>query len=517
MNIAELAEHSAARMGEVMVLDYEGQQFTNWQLLDQARRLQRGFSRLGARQGDIITMCVINHPLVFSIFQGIFRCGCTALPVMFTLTEPEVRYILQDAQAQGIVTDTANLAKIRAAAGGFKHIRWIAVIGGQDDPAASPPEYRLETLLEETPQEVLPKIDEGDVALMMYTAGTTGRPKGVMLTHGNLYHSADAINEASELHLYKNPLVRISALPMAHIFGVGVMNAGYLASGPMSHGYLVQMHWFDPEKFMQLIQQHRCNSTTVVTIMLIFILNHPKVDEYDLSSLEEIVVGAGPLPVELALEVSKKYNCRCRPIFGQTECTGIGSADRLSLPYKPGSSGPAYYNMEIKIVDAHDTPVPVGVKGEIVLRGPCVMKGYFNNPEATADTLRGGWLHTGDIGYLDEDKCLFITDRLKDLIIKGGENIYPAELEEILYGMPGIAEAAVVGKPDPIYGESVIAYVVLKQGITLTEKEVKEFFRSKVSSFKAPSEVYFIDALPKSPVGKILKRELRERAIKDGK
>ncbi len=262
---------------------------------------------------------------------------------------------------------------------------------------------------------------------------------------------------------------------------------------------------------MRLIQQHRCNSTTVVPAMLIFLLNHPKINEYDLSSLEEIVIGAAPLPMEIALTVRKKYDCRCRAIYGLTECTGIGAADRLSMPYKPGSSGPAYYNVELKIFDDNDQPVPAGAKGEVVLRSPAVMKGYFNNPDATAEMLKDGWLHTGDIGYLDDDGCLFITDRKKDMIIKGGENIYPAELEEILYTHPSIAEAAVVGRPDAFYGESVVAFIVLKQGDTLTAEEVKDYFKNKVSSFKAPSEVFFIDAIPKSPVGKILKRELREK------
>lgn len=514
MNIAELAEHSATRLGERTVLDFEGRQFTNWQLLDQARRLQRGFARLGLRQGGVVTVSMMNHPSVYPVFQGIFRNGGTALPVMFTLTETEVRYILQDSQSQGVVTDAANLSKICGAAQGLEHIRWIAAIGVQDDLKASPPVYRLETLFEEEPQLTLPKIDEDDVAMMLYTSGTTGRPKGVMLTHKNLYASADAANEASETQIHTEPRVLLSALPMAHIFGVGVMNGGYLAEEKGAGGYCVQMGWFEPEMFMQLIEKHHVNSFPAVPAMLIMILNHPKLDQYDLSSLEEVVSGAAPLPVEVATAFQKKFNCRIREIYGQTESTGLGSANRLSLPYKPGSAGKAYYNTELKIFDANDRPVPVGARGEVVLRGPTVMKGYYNKPEATAEALKGGWLHTGDIGYLDEEGFLFIVDRKKDMIIKGGENIYSAEVEEILYTLPGVAEAAVVGKPDPVLGETVIAYLVLKPGFSLTEKQVKDCFIGKTSSFKVPSEVYFIDALPKSPVGKILKRELREKAIK---
>jgi len=515
MNLAELAEHSAVRLGERMVLDFEGRRFTNWQLLDKARRLHRGFAKLGAGRGSIITMCLMNHPYVYSVFQGIFRTGSTVLPVMFMLAEPELHYILKDSRSQGVVTDAANLAKVHAAAKGLEHVLWIAAIGGQDDPLTSPPEYRLETLMEGEPQESLPEIDEDDVALMLYTAGTTGRPKGVMLTHKNLYAAADAANEAGEFRRFKSPQIMISALPMAHIFGVSVMNAGYIASGDVIGGYCVQMSWFEPERFMQIIQHHRCTGTAAVPVMLIFILNHPKVNDYDLSSLEEIVCGAAPLPAEIAFAFQEKYGCRIREIYGQTESAGIGSANRHSLPYKPGSAGKAYYNTDLKIFDDNDRPVPPLVRGEIVLRGPTVMKGYFNNPEATAEVLKNGWLHTGDIGYLDEEGYLFIVDRKKDMIIKGGENIYPAELEEILYGLPGIAEAAVIGKPDPLFGETVVAYLVLKPEVSLTEKAVIDFVRTRTSPFKAPSKVIFINALPKSPVGKILKRELRERVVKE--
>jgi len=511
MNIAELAEKSAARLGEKMVLDFEGQQYTNWQILDKARRLQRGFAQIGLRQGDVVALCMMNHPAVYSVFQGIFRNGGTALPIMPNLMEPEVWHILRDSQAHGVVTDAVNLAKIRAAAQGMDQIRWIAAVGIQDDLKASPPLYSLETLFAEKPMETLPKIEEDDLAILLYTGGTTGRPKGVMLTHKNLYASAQADNEANETQLLKKPKIRLTALPMAHIFGVSVMNGGYLVTGAAVDNYWVQMSWFDAEKFMQLIEEYHVTMIAVVPAMLLLLLNHPKIDRYDLSSLEEVVCGAAHLPVEVATAFQHKCNCQFRVVYGQTESTGLGSTRPLSLPYKPGSSGKAYYNTELKIFNDNDEPVSTGERGEIVLRGPSVMKGYLNNPEETAEALRGGWLHTGDIGYLDEDGYLFVVDRKKDMIIKGGENIYPAELEKIIYKLPAVAEAAVIGKPDPVLGEKVVAYLALKPGSSLTKQEVKDCFKGKVSSFKVPSEVHFIDALPKSAAGKILKRELRDR------
>ncbi|MBU2551489.1 MAG: AMP-binding protein [Proteobacteria bacterium] len=515
MNIPVLAEESLRRLGERTVLVFDGRRYTNARLLDYSRRLHRAFGRLGLAKGDFALMCMINAPLVYPVFGGIFRTGAAALPVMFVLTAPEIRFVLEDSMAQGVITDQMGLPRVREAVQGLDSVRWIVVRDGQDDLEARVPEYSLETLLLEEPEMVLPDIDEDDLALMMYTAGTTGRPKGVLLTHGNLYASADAAQEAAEHHLIGTPRITMSALPMAHIFGVGVMNSGYLIPENLADSYSVQMAWFEPEQFMSLIQEHRCNTMGAVPTMLIFILNHPKADQYDLSSIEEVVCGASPLPVEVARAFQEKYGCRVREIYGQTECVGLGSANRISWPYKPGSAGKAYYNTELKILDENDRELPVGGIGEIVLRGPAVMKGYHNRPEETAKTLRNGWLHTGDMGYLDEEGWLFIVDRKKDMIIRGGENIYPAQLEDILYQHEAVAEAAIVGAPDPVYGEKVVAYVVSRSQAGPSEQEIKDFFKGRTSSFKAPERVFFVEALPKSAVGKILRRELRDRATRE--
>jgi len=509
MNIAELAEQAASRMGEKVVMHFEGQQITNWQILDKARRLQRSLLSLGLQQGAVAAMCMLNNPLVYPVFQSIFRSGCTALPIMPTLMEPEMRHILKDSQARGVITDAANLPKIRAAAQGLDNIGWIAAVGIQGNLQALPPLYSLEALFEEKPMATLPKINDDDLAMLLYTGGTTGRPKGVMLTHSNLYHSAKIDFETDKEHLLQKPLIRLTALPMAHIFGVGVMDSGYVAEGAAADNLWVQMSWFDAEKFMQLIEKYHVHSIAVVPAMLLLILNHPKVNQYDLSSLEEIVCGAAPLPLEVVSAFQQRCNCQFRQTYGQTESTGLAATRPISIPYRAGSVGKVNPGLELQIFNEKEQAVPIGQRGEIVLRGPCVMKGYLNNPQETAEALRGGWLHTGDIGYLDEDGYLFVVDRKKDMIIKGGENIYSAELEDIIYTLPAVAEAAVIGKPDPVYGENIVAYLVLKPGFSLTQQEVKDSFKGKVSSFKTPSEVYFIDALPKSPVGKILKRELR--------
>jgi long-chain acyl-CoA synthetase len=515
MNLAQLAENTIEKIGETKSLVFDGKDYINVQLFDQSCRLHTAFSGLGMKRESNIVLFLMNHPLVYPIFEAIFRTGGTAIPVMFLLSELEIRYILTDSQAEGIVTDRLNLQKIREAARGLDHIQWIIVLGGENNPDASPPEYALEFLLREAKTQSLPDIAGGDVAIMMYTSGTTGKPKGVMLTHDNLYAQGLAGQEATELNNWEGPYISMSAMPMAHIFGVGVMVAGYLVPKELveAGSYGVQMAWFEPEQFMALIQKYHCTVIPAVPTMLSLILNHPKVDQYDLSSLKEVICGASHLPEEVARAFSSRFGCRVREIYGLTEAAGLGSANRRSRPFKAGSAGQAYYNIELQIFDPNDKPLPPGKRGEIVLKGPSVMKGYFNLPDKTAEVMRSGWLHTGDIGYLDEEGYLFVTDRVKDMIIRGGENIYPAQLEDILYQYPGVAEAAVVGTPDPVYGENIVAFVVPRAEFTLFPQEIADFMKTQTSSFKVPSRIYLVDGLPKTAVGKILKRELRERAL----
>ncbi|MDX1385576.1 MAG: long-chain fatty acid--CoA ligase, partial [Thermoanaerobaculia bacterium] len=328
MNLASLAEDALERHGERRSMWFEGEWTTNVQTLDRARRLQRGFRDLGIGKGSIAALCMANHPLIYPVFQGLFRTGGAAVPVMHQLQAPDLRYVLADTRARIVVTDAENLDKTRRAVAGLEHVEAVVGRGIEADPAATPRELRLEELLEGEPETSLPAIDQGDLALLLYTSGTTGRPKGAMLSHANLIASATAAAKAGEVDRQEEPRVSISAMPMAHIFGVGVMNSGYLQPARLADGYMVQLVWFDPERFMQEIQAHRCALMPAVPTMLALILNHPKVDDYDLSSLEEVVCGAAPLPVELARTFMERFDCRVREIYGMTEGTGIASANR---------------------------------------------------------------------------------------------------------------------------------------------------------------------------------------------
>lgn len=512
-NLAELAEASAERLGEHTMFEIEGREFTNWQLLDQARRLQSALAELGMKRGDRAVVMMMNHELVYPVFQGIFRTGAAAIPVMPQVAAPELRYVLADTEAQFVVTDSDRLATVREAAAGLPHVRRILVQGGSDLPAAEPAETGLEGILQDAPPAALGDVHRDDVAVMLYSSGTTGRPKGVPLKHANLLASAEAISEATQLDTWEGPRYMLSAMPIAHIFGVAIMNDLLMVPKRLApDARLVQMRWFDPEGYMSLVGARRCTTTAVVPTILALLLHHPAAEKYDFSSLSDVVCGGAPLAVELAQAFMAKYDCRIREVYGLTEATGLGTVNRRHEAYRPGSAGRAYCNTELAIFDEGGQRLPPHQRGEVCLRGPIVMQGYHNRPEETAQILRDGWLHTGDVGYLDDDGFLFVVDRKKDMIIRGGENIYPAELEAVLHEHPSIADAAVVGVPDEVYGENVVAFVVVRPDAQLSETDVIEHVCGQVAKFKAPNRVHFVPSLPKSSIGKILRRVLREQA-----
>lgn len=511
-NLATLGEESMQRKGDRPSMLFEGEFVSHGRILHEAKCLQRAFIRLGMRRGTVAAMCMTNHPVVYSVFAGIFRTGGTAVPVLSQLSPGELRYIFHHTEAIGIVTDQEVVEKVRQAVEGLTHIKWIAVRGGTTDLSRPIPEYDLSELLDYEEQHSLPDIDAGDVAVMLYTSGTTGRPKGVMLTHENLIGSSHAVREAGEFDLRPHPIIGLTSLPMAHIFGVGVMKSQYVFPEEFEPGYVVQEKWFDPERFLKAIPEQQITDLYVVPTMLALMLSHPKIGEYDLTSIVQVHVGAAPLPSEVAEGFIKRSGCFIKQLYGMTENSGQGTCGRLSRGYRPGSAGLPYITSELRIVDDNDQPLPTGTPGEIVTRGPATMKGYFKDPEATATAMRGGWLHTGDIGYLDEEGFLFVVDRKKDMIIKGGENIFPAEVENAIYTHPGVAEAAVVGVPDNVFGEEIVAFVVTQPETELTADELIEHVKSQLTSFKAPVAVHFFERLPKSGVGKILRRELRDEA-----
>lgn len=434
-------------------------------------------------------------------------------PVMPQLAIPELEYILHHTEARGIVTDVEKLEALRTAVSTSKSVEWIIAQGGKTDETRTPREYSMDELLQSNPAASFDPSTRDDVALMLYTSGTTGRPKGVMLTHGNLLASAETLVDAAELPLREHPMRSVTPLPMAHIFGISLMTVDFMAPATFAPGYLIQERKFDPDRTLDLIQRYRCTDLSVVPTMLSILLNLPNFDDYDLSSLFKVDVGGAPMAVELAERCRTRVGCHVRQRYGMTENTGKGSTDRCSQPYHPGSVGRPYHHTPVRIAGPDGESLPAGVRGEIQTSGPTTMKGYYKDPESTTRTIVDGWLKTGDIGYLSEDGWLYVVDREKDLIIKGGENIYPAELEDVLYRHSSVADAAVVGIPHSVYGEEPVAFVVLTSDNKTSESDLIEFVGTQVAPFKAPGAIRFCNSLPKSGIGKILRRELRDQLL----
>jgi long-chain acyl-CoA synthetase len=326
-----------------------------------------------------------------------------------------------------------------------------------------------------------------------------------MQTHRNLHANVmNAWNTATTRELGQMSLL---VLPLAHTFGLSVLVGGYLFG---SRGVL--MRWFNPETALELIERHKVKLMSGVPTMFVYMLMHPNADKYDTSSVTRWLVGAAPMPMEQLRSFEKKFGGTMYVGYGLTESCPTLAVEREGMPRKAGSTGVPVEGVQIKIVDDDGKELPRGEIGEIVAKGENISPGYYKNPEATAETFRGGWLFTGDMGLLDQDNYLFIVERKKDLIIRGGLNVYPKDVEEVIYRHAGVQEAAVVGIPDTMMGEEVCAYVVPRSGVAMTAAQIIEHCQSNLAKYKTPRFVEFVSTLPKTTIGKIQKKEIRKMA-----
>ena len=344
----------------------------------------------------------------------------------------------------------------------------------------------------------------GDLAVILYTSGTTGAPKGVALSHDNLESNARA---SARLYELDRAEWAVGVLPLSHSYGLTVMNAGHILGTRAA-----LLRWFNPEAVLETIHEFRATAMSAVPTMLIYLLNYPEAGRFDTSTMRAWGSGAAPLPVEIVEPFERKFGGRILEGYGLTEAAPVVAAHRLSGVRKLGSVGQSIPGVSVSIQDDGGRRLPAGEVGEVCVQGPNVMLGYYRNAADTAEALRGSWLHTGDMGRLDADGFLYIVERKKDLIIRGGFNIYPRDVEEVLYAHPKVAEAAVVGTPDPVMGEEVLAFVVIKPGEAATPEELIAFCQARLARFKSPREVRIVPSLPKSPIGKILRKDLRREA-----
>ena len=494
MNLAHLGEDNVRTFGEYPALVFEGRELTNVDQQRAANRLANALRRLGVAAGDRVVVMLPNCPEVLQAYAAILKLGAVIVPIVFLLSPEEVGRILEHAGARLLITSPELTGKLQGWPGP------VILVGGES-PGAQP---WAELVAREPDTVALVERADDDVAVILYTAGTTGQPKGVALSHRNL-----AANARAAASLYELDRARwgLGVLPLSHSYGLTLMNAGNILGTRA-----VLLRWFNPELVLETIQRYRVQQMAGVPTMYVYLLNYPEADRFDTSSMRLWGSGAAPLPVEIVEPFEKKFGGRLQEGYGLTEAAPVVAAHRFSGERRLGSVGQPIPGVQVRIVDDDGRGLPAGEVGEVCVRGDNVMLGYYRMPEETARTIRDGWLHTGDMGRLDADGFLYIVERKKDLIIRGGFNIYPREVEEVLYAHPGIAEAAVVGAPDLLMGEEVVAFVVLKPGQQASAEEVTAFCLGRLARFKCPKRVRIVDSLPKSPIGKILRKELRAHA-----
>ena len=495
-NLARLAEASFERRGDYEALLFEDRWHRSGELFERSCRIAAGLTELGVAQGERVVVTMANSPDVGVLYQALWRAGGVVTPAMFLLPPEDLRHVVADAEASAVVTSPEFVDKVREAVAGLDCVRNVISSGDVDGDVLP-----LSALEQAEPAPIVDRADS-DLAALLYTGGTTGRAKGVMLSHDNLYFSGHAGHEAGHVPGINRSL---ATLPLSHAYGLLVTIVGM---NSQEQGVAALLRWFDPQAFLSLIQEHRLQQSAVVPSMLQILLSQP-LEDYDLSSLQFLSCGAAPLAHEVEEEVRRRIpSVSIRQGYGLTETAALVATNPAGRE-KPGSVGLPVPGTTVRIVDDEGRELPAGEPGEICARSPGVMGGYWRSPEVTAEALRDGWLHTGDVGYLDEEGYLFIVDRKKDLIIRGGFNVYPRDVEDGLLEHPAVEMAAVVGKPDALHGEEVVAFVSLRNGQDITGEELVDWARSRIGGYKYPREVRVVDSIPLTPVGKIDRKVLR--------
>jgi len=495
-NLARLIESSFERHGDYEALYFEGKWHNAADLFERGRRVAGGLRELGIQPKDRVVVMMANCPEVGILYHALWRIGAVITPAIFLLPPEELRHVLTHSEAVAIVTSPELLATVDAAIEGAPSVRHVIVAG-------ETPEGKIDfaTLEQADPIEIADQ-DDNDLAALLFTGGTTGRSKGVMLNHSNLWQAGKGGHEASFVPGINRTIV---PLPLAHSFGILVAVAGGHAEEPSVSAL---QRWFDPSSLLQMIQELQMQRTTVVPTMLQMLLDMP-LEEHDLSTLVQVISGASPLSVDVAKEFERRVpSAEILEGYGLSETGGAMTVNRPGKR-KLGSVGQPYSNCEVRLVDDDGNEVGEGGEGEVTCRAPFVMQGYWRDEEATANTIRDGWLYTGDVGRFDHDGNLYIVDRKKDLIIRGGFNVYPRDVEEVLLQHPAVARAGVVGKPDPSKGEEVVGFVQLNEGAEATPEEIIAFAKERLGGYKYPREVRIIDAVPLTPVLKIDRKQLR--------
>lgn len=498
-NLRDLLEHRVSQSPDkdFLLSEADGRRFT-YQDFDRA--VNRAAALLiseGVRKGDVVSLLMPNSAEYIIGYFACWKIGALAGPVNSLLKTDEARYVIGNSEAGAILVSSEFLPLIHSIHSELPALKSIIVF---DDEALATRDFDGR----HTPDL---DIDEDDDSIIIYTSGTTGKPKGCLLTHGNVIANARQISEW--LRFTENDRL-LTMMPLFHMNAVSVTTMSALYAG----GSTVVSPKFSGSRFWQIISDYQITSFGSVATMLSMLLStYPNgvPEGLQTTQLRFAMCGSAPVPAEVMKKFEETFDCPVVEGYGLSESTCRSTFNPPDERRRPGSCGLAIGN-EMRVVDENDREVPDGELGEIVLRGENILKGYFKDPEATATAFRGGWFHTGDIGYRDRDGFFYIVDRKSDMIIRGGENIYPREIDEVLYQHPAVAAAAAIGVPDPLYGEDVAAFIVLKDGLKVDEAEIISFCRERLADYKCPKIVRFVVEIPKGPTGKLLKRELAKLA-----
>jgi long-chain acyl-CoA synthetase len=502
VNLSELLKENVERFGEYPLLRFKGKSTANRALLGSVNRMASALSAMGVEPGDRVALVMGNSPELIIAMFACFKIGAWAMPVILSLRPQELALILEDAEPRAIIAHRFIADGIQEPVSKAEGIRFRVVAG--KGPAPEGWTSWGELLKKGDDDFEARDCEPDDIALLLYTSGTTGVPKGVMLSHMNLY--SNAVNSAKSEGL-KQGESHLLALPLNHSFGITAFLAA-LSSGMQ----VALLPRFDPVEVFQAIERYKVESTAMVPTMMAFMLSVTESDQCDMSSLQRIVCGGSPL----TLRLRERFQQACTQVrileaYGLTEAGPGVTVSRPDRPVRDRSVGQSIENQEVCVMDEKDGCLGPGEVGEVCTRGPHLMVGYYRRKKDTDAVIRDGWLHTGDLGYLDEDGYLYLTGRLKDLIIRGGVNVYPVDVEREIRKHPAVSEVAVIGFPDEVYGEEVAAVVVLKKGAEASEQEIIDYCRQNLAPFQVPKRVMFTRILPKSGMGKIKKKDLKDQ------
>lgn len=516
MNLSSQLHETAKRVPQKPAYYFMDQASSYAELDGAITKFASGLARLGVKKGDHVGLLLGNSPFFVIGMYGALRLGATVIPINPIYTPDEIGYILNNGDVKTIISLDLLVPLAEKMHHSLPKVENYIICDTPQGKEANTDITQLSVYpkLKSFPDVVAlgdlsfqaPELEDDDIALILYTSGTTGKPKGAMLTHKNLYSNARDVG--SYLHMNEDDRV-ITTLPMFHVFCLTVsLNA------PLLRGATILIDpKFSPKEIFRLAKKYQPTVFAGVPTMYNFIYQYPEGDPEDLKSLRLCISGGAAMPVALLKSFEEKFNVMISEGYGLSEASPVTCFNPLDRPRKPGSIGQSIVHVENKVVNELGEEVPVGESGELIVRGPNVMKGYYKMPEETAAAIRDGWLYTGDMAKMDDEGYFYIVDRKKDLVIVGGYNVYPREVEEVLYNHADVVEVAVVGVPDPNQGEAVRAYVVSKNS-SITEETLLAYCTEHLAKYKVPSSIEFLEELPKNTTGKILRRALKDQIVK---